>query len=91
MRAVALVREGDRDAALAAIETAVAAEPTLTRAHEIKLDILIARKQWDDVLAVMTELERNHGMTFEEAKLRAEPRLAELVASPAFAEWLARR
>jgi cellobiose-specific phosphotransferase system component IIA len=91
MRAVALVREGEFDAALAAIDAAVAAEPTLTRAHEIKLDILIARKQWDDVLAVMTELEHNHGMTFEETKLRAEPRLAELVSSPAFAEWLARR
>jgi tetratricopeptide (TPR) repeat protein len=91
LRAIALVRAGQLDEALAAIDAAVATEPTLTRAHEIKLDILIARKQWDAVLAVMTELEHSHGVTFEEAKLRAEPRLAELVASPAFADWLARR
>lgn len=88
MRAIAHVRHGDLDQALARADAAVRREPSLTRAQEIRLDVLIARKQWPDVLAQLTELERNHAMTFEEAKLRAEPRLAGLVATPEFAAWL---
>ena len=90
LRVVALIRKGDLDTALARANAAVALEPTLTRALEIKLDVLIARKQWPDVLATMTELETKHGARFDIAKLRGEPRLAELVASPGFAEWAAR-
>lgn len=90
-RVVALVRKGDLDKALERAEAAVKLEPTLTRAHEIKLDVLIARKQWADVLATMTELETNHVSHFDLAKLRAEPRLAELVASPLFAQWVDER
>jgi uncharacterized membrane-anchored protein len=90
-RVVALLRKGDLDQALARADAAVKLEPTLTRALEIKLDVLIARKQWDDVLAVMTELETKHDSSFDIDKLRAEPRLAELVQSPSFAEWLEQR
>jgi hypothetical protein len=90
-RVVALVRKGDLDQALARAEAAVKLEPTLTRAHEIKLDVLIARKQWPDVLTTMTELETQHETNFDLAKLRAEPRLADLVASPLFAQWLDER
>ncbi len=90
-RVVALVRKGDLDKALERAEAAVKLEPTLTRAHEIKLDVLIARKQWGDVLHTMTELETHHGSRFDVAKLRAEPRLAELVASPLFAQWVDER
>jgi uncharacterized protein HemY len=91
LRVIALTRKGDLDKALAAANAAIALEPTLTRAHEIKLDVLIAKKQWPDALAVMTELERNHGTHFDLAKLRAEPRLAELVQTPAFADWVTAR
>jgi hypothetical protein len=90
-RTVALIRKGDLDKALAAADAAVTLEPTLTRALEIKLDVLIAKKQWDQVLAVMTELETHHGTRFDVAKLRAQPHLAELVQSPAFATWLEQR
>lgn len=90
-RVIALVRKGDLDKALAAANAAVALEPTLTRALEIKLDVLIAKKQWDEVLAVMTDLETNHAQYFDVNKLRAQPHLAELVASPAFAKWLEER
>jgi uncharacterized protein HemY len=90
-RVVALVRKGDLDQALARAEAAVKLEPTLTRAHEIKLDVLIARKQWADVLTTMTALETQHETNFDLAKLRAEPRLADLVASPLFAQWLDER
>lgn len=86
-RVVALIRKGDLDKALERAEAAVKLEPTLTRALEIKLDVLIARKQWADVLDVMTELETHHGSTFDLNKLRAEPRLAELVTTPLFAQW----
>lgn len=90
-RVVALIRKGDLDTALERANAAVALEPTLTRAVEIKLDVLIAKKQWPDVLATMTELETKHGASFDLAKLRAEPRLAELVQSPAFGEWTQQR
>jgi hypothetical protein len=90
-RAVALIRKGNLDQALERINAAVALEPTLTRALEIKLDVLIAKKQWPDVLATMTELETKHAIRFQLAELRAEPRLTELVESPAFAEWLQQR
>lgn len=90
-RVVAFVRKGDLDKALAVANAAVALEPTLTRALEIKLDVLIAKKQWDDVLAAMTELETNHGQRFDVGKLRSQPHLAELVTSPAFAKWLEQR
>lgn len=86
-RVIALTRKGDFDVALAAANNAIALEPTLTRALEIKLDVLIVKKQWADVLAVMSELETNHGTTFDIDKLRREPRLGELVSSPAFADW----
>lgn len=90
-RVVALIRKGDLDKALATASAAVALEPTLTRALEIKLDVLIAKKQWPEVLAAMTELEVNHGLHFEVEKLRSQPHLAELVSSPAFATWLEER
>lgn len=90
-RAIVYLKKGALPEALAAANAATSLEPTLTRAHEVKLDILIAQKAWPDVLALMTELEKNHGLSFDEAKLRAEPRLAELVALPAFTEWLATR
>ena len=90
-RVVALVRKGAIDQALERANAAVALEPALTRAVEIKLDVLIAKKQWPDVLATMTELETKHAIRFELAKLRAEPRLTELVQSPAFDEWLQQR
>lgn len=88
-RVVALVRMGDLDRALTAANAAVELEPTLTRALEIKLDVLIAKKQWTDVLATMQELESKHGTSFDVAKLRAEPHLAELVKLPAFQDWAA--
>jgi hypothetical protein len=90
-RVVALVRKGDLDKALATANAAVALEPTLTRALEIKLDVLIAKKQWPDVLAAMTDLETNHAQHFDVDKLRSQPHLAELVGSPAFATWLEER
>jgi hypothetical protein len=90
-KAIASLKAGKLDDAETTASDAVRLEPTLTRAHETLLDILIAQKKWPEVLAEMTELETNHGSSFDEAKLRAEPRLVELVASPAFAEWLAKR
>lgn len=91
MRVVALVRKGELDKALEIANAAIALEPTLTRALEIKMDVLIARKQWPDVLQVMTELETKHDQSFDVGKLRSEPRLAELVRSPAFTQWLQAR
>jgi hypothetical protein len=90
-KAIAYLQAGKLDDAQATAADAVRLEPTLTRAHEVLLDALIAQKKWPEVLAEMTELETNHGQQFDEAKLRAEPRLAELVSQPAFAEWLAKR
>jgi hypothetical protein len=43
------------------------------------------------VLDVMTELETTHDSRFDIGKLRAEPRLADLVASPLFTQWLDER
>lgn len=91
IRVVTLIRKGDYDKALVVADAAVRLEPTLTRALETKLDVLIVRKMWPEVLATITELETSHGRSFDVDKLRAEPRLAELVASPAFAEWVATR
>lgn len=90
-KAIAYLQATKLDDARTTAQAAVKLEPTLTRAHEVLLDILIAQKRWPEVLAEMTELEANHASTFDEAKLRAEPRLAELVSSPAFTEWLAKR
>jgi len=39
----------------------------------------------------MTELATKHDSKFDEARLRAEPRLAELVSTQAFTDWLAQR
>ncbi len=89
LHAIAYLEAGDLDKALAAADAAIKRETTLTRAHEVRLDILISRKDWPATLAELTELETNHGMTFDEAKLRAEPRLAELVSTPEFAAWVA--
>jgi hypothetical protein len=91
MRAIALVRKGDFDKGLQVINAAIELEPTLTRPLEIKLDILIVKKQWPDVLATMTQLEDEHDENFDVTKLMKEPRLAELVQSPAFTEWLRTR
>jgi hypothetical protein len=90
-KAIAYLQAGKLDDAQAMASDAVRLEPTLTRAHEVLLDVLISQKRWPEVLAEMTELETNHGSTFDEAKLRAEPRLTELVSQPAFADWLAKR
>jgi hypothetical protein len=90
-KAIAYLQAGTLDDAESTASDAVKLEPTLTRAHEVLLDILISEKKWPEVLAEMTELEANHGSHFDEARLRAEPRLADLVSSPAFAEWLAAR
>jgi hypothetical protein len=90
-RVVALVRMGDLDRALTTATAAVELEPTLTRALEIKLDVLIAKKMWPEVLATMQKLEAEHDFEFDLAKLRAEPRLAEFVNLPAFKEWAATR
>lgn len=90
-RAIVHVRADELDQALASANAAVAREPSYTRALEVKLDVLIAREDWDGVLAAMTQLEQDHGMAFDEAKLRTEPRLAGLVATPAFTQWLASR
>jgi len=89
MRVVALTRKGDLDKALAAANAAVALEPTLTRALEIKLDVLIGKKKWPEALDVMTELETKHGKAFDPVKLRSSPHLAELVQSKEFADWAA--
>lgn len=89
LHAIAHLQSGDLEKALAASDAAIKREPSLTRAHEVRLDILISRKDWPATLAELTELETNHGMTFDEAKLRSEPRLSELVSTPEFAAWLA--
>jgi hypothetical protein len=91
IRAIAFLQQGKLELAYTWVSDGLAAEPTLTQAHEVKLDILIAQKKWPEVLAEMTELENNHNMRFEEAKLRAEPRLADLVTTPEFTAWLASR
>lgn len=89
LHAIAHLKSGDLEKALASADAAIEREPSLTRAHEVRLDILISRKDWPATLAELTELETNHGMTFDEAKLRSEPRLADLVSTPEFAAWLA--
>lgn len=90
-KSIAYLQANKLDDARTTAQAAVKLEPTLTRAHEVLLDILIAQKRWPEVLAEMTELETNHDTRFDEARLRSEPRLAELVSSPAFTEWLAQR
>jgi hypothetical protein len=79
LRAVALLQIDKLDEAMKKIDASIAAEPTLSRAHEIKMDIQIEKKDWAGALATMITLERDHGFKFDEAKLRADPRLAELV------------
>jgi hypothetical protein len=66
-------------------------EPTLTRAWEVKLDITIAQKKWADAVVVMRELEAKHGVHFDDARLAAQPKVAELLASPEYKEWRASR
>lgn len=91
LRAIAHLEQGALDDARTRIDAAIRREPTLAHAHEVKLDIAIAQKRWTDALAVMTELEQHHGTAFDEARLRGEPKLAELVATPEFQQWLAAR
>lgn len=90
-RALAHIGKRDLAAATKHIDAALAAEPTLTHALQLRLDILIEQKAWKDVLAVMQELEAKHDVRFDEAKLRAEPRLAEFLETPAVTRWLAER
>jgi hypothetical protein len=82
---------GKLDDAMKRIETAIAAEPTLTRSHEIKHDNQNENKDFAGALATMNTHERDHGFRNDEAKLSADPRLAGLVASPEFAKWQAER
>jgi tetratricopeptide (TPR) repeat protein len=90
-RALAYLRMNQLDKAAEAADKATTLDPTLARAWEVKLDIMIAQKRWTDALAVMTELETKHGVAFDEAKLRASPAMAELVATPEFKAWLGSR
>lgn len=89
-RALAYLKKGDVANAEKHVEAAIAMEPTLARPWEVKLDILIAQKKWADAVAVMTELETKHDMQFDEAKLQAQPAVAELLASPEYQAWRAK-
>jgi tetratricopeptide (TPR) repeat protein len=89
-RALAYLRKGEIDKARVHADRAIAMEPTLARGHEVKLDIAIAQQQWSDAIAIMTELESKHGVAFDDAKLRAQPAVAGLVASPEYKAWRAK-
>lgn len=84
-------RPGDVELARATIDKAIAAEPTLKRAWEVKLDVALAEKNWAEAVTAMTELEDKHRVTFDDAKLAAQPTVAELIASPEYKEWRAGR
>lgn len=90
-RALAYLKKGELDKAAEHADAAIAKEPTLGRAWEVKLDVAIAQKKWADAIAVMTELEARHEMEFDEGKLQAQPAVAELVASPEYKAWRAQR
>jgi len=90
-RALAYMKSNQLAEAAEAADKATTMDPTLTRAWEVKLDVMIAQKRWPDALAVMTELESKHGVHFDEAKLRAAPAMAELIGTNEFKDWLAKR
>jgi len=84
-------KPGDPELAAQTADKAIAMEPSLTRAWEVKLDIMIAQKKWADAVAVMRELEDHHGVHFDDAKLAAQPTVAELLASAEYKAWRASR
>jgi tetratricopeptide (TPR) repeat protein len=90
-RALAYLKLNQLDKAAEQADKATTMDPTLGRAWEVKLEVVVAQKKWTEALAVMTELETKHGVHFEEDKLRVSPATAELVATPEFKAWLAKR
>lgn len=84
-------KPGDLELARQTIDKAIAMEPTLKRAHEVKLDITIAEKKWADAVAEMTELEEKHGVMWDDAKLAAQPAVKPLLESAEYKAWRASR
>jgi tetratricopeptide (TPR) repeat protein len=89
-RAFAYFRKGDLDNAIAHADAAIKAEPGLTRAWQLKMDISLARKRWADVVAAITELETKHGFQFNIEKMKTAPPMAEFAQSAEFKDWAAK-
>lgn len=84
-------RPGDLDRAAARAEAATRAEPDLAQGWWERLDVEIARKRWGAAIEVMDVLRRRFGRRFDDARLRANPTMAGLVASPEYAAWRAQQ
>ena len=82
---------GDLDRAAASADAAIAAEPALVEGWFARLDVEVARERWPAALTAMDAIRRRFDLQLDDARLRASPGFAGLVASPEYAAWRARQ
>jgi tetratricopeptide (TPR) repeat protein len=91
MHASAYYLAGDYETADSYSNLATDAEPGLEDPWWMRLAVEVARKQWTACLGTMDHLSAAFGAAFDDAKLRATPAYAALVATPEYAAWQANR
>lgn len=82
---------GDLERAAECAENVVRSEPKMSKGYFALLDVQLARKQFTEALTTMTRLADSFSAKWDDAKLRASPPFAELVATPEYAAWRASR
>jgi tetratricopeptide (TPR) repeat protein len=85
LKATFEVERNRLDEAKAAVRKAIDAEPTLEIAHQLRLQISLKQRKFDDTLEALRSLRDKFG--FKSADLESNAEYAEFVKSPQYKEW----
>lgn len=91
IRVTLLQNAGRWDDARVAADRLAEALPDLAEAQFPRLDMALADGHFDVVAEGLLRLERDHGIWFDPAVIKADPTWAGFVASPSFKRWQAAR